>query len=188
MPRIPVHTLESAPAESHDALKALEERYGAVLNIFGGMAHAPALLGLYTAAEDTLAALSSLDQPTRRAVHLTVAQVNDCGYCQAAYIGGAKAAGFSVDETLQIRRGAVDADSKLTALLRFARELVERRGHVAEETWTAALEAGWSDRQLLEVLAEIVRTTLTNYFDHLAGTELDLPPAPELRRGLRALP
>jgi hypothetical protein len=39
------------------------------------------------------------------------------------------------------------------------------------------------DRQLLEALGEVVRTTLTNYFNHLVGTELDLPPAPELDEG-----
>ena len=38
MPRIPVHTLESAPENSRDVLKALEGRFGKVLNIHGEMA------------------------------------------------------------------------------------------------------------------------------------------------------
>lgn len=51
---------------------------------------------------------------------------------------------------------------------------------VADETWSAALEAGWSERELLEGYAEVVRTIMTNYVNHLVGTELDLPAAPAL--------
>jgi hypothetical protein len=48
-----------------------------------------------------------------------------------------------------------------------------------------ALDAGWSDRQLLEAFADTVRTILTNYFNHYVGTELDLPPAPTWTRRSR---
>jgi hypothetical protein len=41
MPRVPVHTVESAPEGSRDDLKALESRFGKVLNIFGEMGPRP---------------------------------------------------------------------------------------------------------------------------------------------------
>jgi hypothetical protein len=44
MPRLPVHSVETAPVTSRDALKHLEGRYGRVLNIHGEMAHSPAVL------------------------------------------------------------------------------------------------------------------------------------------------
>jgi AhpD family alkylhydroperoxidase len=77
-----------------------------------------------------------------------VANVNECDYCQAADTGAAKAQGFSEEETLQIRRGAIDG--------------------------------GWSDVERLDADADVVRTIPTNYFNHLVGTELDLPPASSL--------
>ena len=42
MPRIPVHTVDSEPPTSREALKALEKKYGKMLNIHGEMAHAAA--------------------------------------------------------------------------------------------------------------------------------------------------
>ena len=107
--------------------KALESRYGKVLNIFGEMAHAPAVIGLFAAAEGTIAERTSLDRKTREAIHLTVAQVNDCRYCQAAYTGAAKMAGFSDDEAIAIRRGVADFDQRLAALLPVTRQLRRTR-------------------------------------------------------------
>jgi AhpD family alkylhydroperoxidase len=180
MTRIPIHTLDDAPEASRDPLKRQSERVGKTINIFGAMAHSPAVMGLYDAAEQVLGDHSSHDRRIREAIHLTVANVNECDYCQAAYTGAAKAQGFSEEETVQIRRGTVEGDAKLTALLVFARELAATKGHVHDDTWQAAIEAGWSDVELLDAYADVVRTILTNYFNHLVGTELDLPPAPAL--------
>jgi AhpD family alkylhydroperoxidase len=117
MPRVPVHTVDDAPAESRDTLAALGKRVGKVINIFGEMAHAPALLETYATMEETLREQSSLGEPVRQAIHLTVANVNACDYCQAAYTGAAKAAGHSDEDAIAIRRGQVPGDDKLTALL-----------------------------------------------------------------------
>jgi len=44
MPRVPVHTVADAPAGSKDTLEGLGAQVDKVINIFGEMAHAPALL------------------------------------------------------------------------------------------------------------------------------------------------
>ena len=180
MPRVPVHTVHSAPDGSRDDLKALESQFGKVLNIFGEMAHAPTLIGLFTAADGAIAERTSLDHRTREAIHLTVAQVNDCRYCQSAYTAAAKAAGFSDHEALAIRRGHIDFDRGLAALLPVARELAANKGYVDDATWQHAIDVGWTDEQLLEAFADVVRTLLTNYFNHFVGTEIDVPRAPAL--------
>ena len=122
MPRIPVHTLDSAPENSRDQLKALEEKFGRVLNIHGEMAHSPVVLQSYVALQSVIADYSSYDPHTREAIALAVGNVNDCSYCQAAHTGGGKAAGLSEDEMNDIRRDAVEFDPKLAALLPLARE------------------------------------------------------------------
>jgi AhpD family alkylhydroperoxidase len=180
MPRVPVHTLTDAPEESRETLEALAKRSGKVLNIFGEMAHAPVLLKMHANTEGLLREESSLEERERKAIHLTVANVNGCDYCQAAYTGAAKAVGHSEEDTLSIRRGDLLDDRRLTAALVLAREIAANTGFVEDATWDAALASGWSERQLLEVFAEVMRTTLTNYFNHLVGTDLDLPEAPEL--------
>lgn len=180
MARVPIHTIDDAPAVSRQPLERQSQRVGKTLGVFGAMAHSPALIGLYDAAEQLLGERSNLDRPIREAIHLTVASVNACDYCQAAYTRAAKAQGFSEEETIEIRRGTVAGDEKLSVLLAVARELAANRGHVDDATWQAALDAGWSDVELLDAYADVVRTILTNYFNHLVGTELDLPAAPAL--------
>ncbi|MFH1330816.1 MAG: carboxymuconolactone decarboxylase family protein [Actinomycetota bacterium] len=180
MTRVPIHSVLTAPAPSRPALEAVAAKAGRVLNIHGAMAHSPLLLDLYTSIERLLAERSSLGEQVRQAIHLTVAAVNDCDYCQSAYTGAARATGFTVEETIEIRRGFVTGRPDLTALLRLSREIAERRGHVDGATWETALAAGWSEEQLLEAYAEVVRTIFTNYFNHLVETEMDLPPAPPI--------
>lgn len=178
--RVDVHTTESAPEQARPYLEALEKKFGKTLNIFGQMAGSPALLRMFVDAETALAEDSSLGEDVRQALHLAVSEVSECDYCRAAYTGGAKAAGWSEEQTVQIRRGEVDGDDKTTALLGFAREVTSKQGWVTDGTWQQTLDAGWSEEQLLEAFGDIIRTLMTNWFNHLTGTELDLPEAPKL--------
>ncbi len=182
MARVPIHDLTSAPEASRAALARQTQRIGRTLNIFGAMANAPALIGMYDAVESLLASESSLGEPARQAIHLTVAAVNACDYCQAAYSGAARAQGFTLEQTIEIRQGFVSGRDDLTALLTVARAVADGRGHVDQGTWDAARAAGWGDQQILEIYAEVIRTLLTNYFNHLVDTDLDLNPAPPVER------
>lgn len=180
MARVHIHDLDSVPEASREALERQSARIGRTINIFGAMAGSPALMNAYDGLERTIAEHTRLTPAERSAIHLTVANVNACDYCQAAYTGAAKRNGFSVEQTLEIRRGEVDGHVRLTALLTFARTLAERRGWMTDEVWDAALEAGWEADVLLDAYADVVRVTLTNWFNHLAETPVDLPEAPPL--------
>lgn len=92
----------------------------------------------------------------------------------------AKASGFSDDDAIAIRSGTIDSDAQLGTAIALARQVAANKGYVDDETWAAALDAGWSDSQLLQVFLEVVRTIFTNYFNHLVDTDLDLPAAPPL--------
>lgn len=180
MPRVPVHSVDDAPTESRDTLAALGRKTGKVLNIFAEMAHAPVLLKMYAQTEQLLREESSLEERTRQAIHLTVANVNGCTYCEAAYTGAARRAGHSAEDCLDIRRGELPTDPKLSTLLAVTRRIAASTGYVEDATWDGAIAAGWSESELLEAYAEVVRTIMTNYFNHLVGTETDLPEAPPL--------
>lgn len=180
MPRIPAHTVASAPEASRDQLKALEARYGKVLNIHAEMAHSPVVLHAYTALQRAIADDGSFDGRTREAIALAVAVVDGCSYCQAAHTGGGRAAGLSDDEMVAIRRDAVDFDDRLAALLAVARAYTRNVGSVQDATWQAALDAGWTDEELTELSVHVTANLFTNYFNHFVETELDLPAAPPL--------
>ncbi len=102
---------------------------------------------------------------------------DECIYCQSAHTGGGKAAGFSADEMIAIRRGKAD-DAKLDALLRLARDYTAQVGNTSDEAWQAAIDAGWSTEQLTELSVHVTLNLFTNYFNHHVHTELDVPEAP----------
>ncbi|CAM4090491.1 carboxymuconolactone decarboxylase family protein [Nocardiopsis rhodophaea] len=180
MPRIPVHTVDNAPEAARETLRSLEKKFGMVLNIHGEMAHAPVVLAAYQGISQAIADHGTFDARTREAIALTVGATNDCGYCQSAHTAAGRAAGWSLDETVDIRSGTFTADPRLAALLAVAREIAADRGEVAEETWVAARRAGWSDVELAELYTHVIVNVFTNYFNHYAQTGLDLPKAPGL--------
>lgn len=177
MPRIPVHTLQSAPEESRDALRALEAKMGKVLNIHGEMAHSPVVIQSYAAMQRSIGDFGTFDARTREAIALAVGNVDNCSYCQSAHTVSAKAAGFSDEQTVAIREDDVDFDPRLETLLKLAREIAANVGEVRDDTWRTAMEAGWSDVELTELAAHVVVNLFTNYFNHFAGTDPDVPRA-----------
>ncbi|RVW00305.1 carboxymuconolactone decarboxylase family protein [Rhodococcus xishaensis] len=180
MPRIPVHTIDSAPDASTATLQALAKRTGKVLNIHGEMAHSPVVLAAYSGISDAIAQHGSFDARTREAIALAVGAVDSCDYCQSAHTMMAIGAGLSEEQTIAIRRGDDGVDSKLGPLLAVVREATSNVGEVDDATWKTALDAGWTETELTEAFAHIAVNLFTNYFNHYVGTELDLPPAPGL--------
>lgn len=180
MPRFPVHTVDNAPAAGAETLRRLEKRFGRVLNIHGGMAHSPVVLETYAAISAAVAQHGTFDAPTREAIALAVGAVDKCVYCQAAHTLSARAAGFSEEQTVAIRRGDPGDDPKSAALLQVAREIAGEIGEVSDGTWDAALAEGWTDTELAEVFAHVAVNLYTNYFNHYARTRLDVPAAPDL--------
>lgn len=180
MPRMPVHTVESAPQQSQPALKAVRDKLGTVLNIAGEMAHSPVVIGMYKAMNDAVAEHGTFDAPTREAIALAVGNQDGCGYCQSAHTLSAVQAGFNQDQTVAIRNARIDFDRKLDALLTLAREIAANVGEASEDSFEAAKQAGWTDEELTELFAHVAVNLFTNYFNHYAGTELDVPAAPAL--------
>ncbi len=66
-------------------------------------------------------------------------------------------------------------DPKRAAALKFVREVVAERGHISDEAFEAVREAGYSDEQIMEMIANVALTTFSNYTNDIAGTELDIP-------------
>lgn len=180
MPRIPAHTVDSAPEGSKEIAGNLERRMGKFLNIHAGMAHSPAVLGAYDGISQAITAHGSFDAQTKEAIALAVGNQNGCDYCQAAHTLSARKAGLDDDQILAVRAGEVDFDPKLAAITEVAREAAARTGHVSDTVWQAALDAGWTDQELTEAFAHIAANLFTNYFNHYARTDLDVPAAPAL--------
>ncbi|MFI4873863.1 MAG: carboxymuconolactone decarboxylase family protein, partial [Blastopirellula sp. JB062] len=115
----------------------------------------------------------------REKIALVVGETNHCDYCLAAHTLLGKGAGLSADDTLDARRGR-SSDEQEQAALQFAQTIVNERGWVSDDAVLAVRQAGYDDGQIAEIVANVALNLFTNYFNHVAGTEIDFPAAPEL--------
>lgn len=151
---------------------------GKHLNIFKGMANAPAGLQAYLGMAGALAG-GELTAKEREVIALVTAQHNDCEYCLAAHTYLGKNEGLSEDQTVAARRGDL-ADKKLGALATFTKAMLEKKGFADDGDLKAFKSAGYTDGHVVETIATVALNFYTNYFNHVNGTDVDLPQAPAL--------
>lgn len=162
-----------ADATTAATFAAVKAKLGVLPNLIRTLAHSPAALNGYLGLSGTVAE-GTLSAAQREIVALAVAQANACGYCLSAHTLIGKGAGLS-DAAVRAARagdGLTPADAALAA---FARRLTEQRGVVADAELAAFKLAGFDDGAALEVVTLVALNTLTNYVNHLAGTEIDFP-------------
>lgn len=170
----PSHTRESVPEAALPVFEASESKYGMVANLFRKMAEAPALLQGYWQLSG-LFEQSSLGPTEQQVVLIAVSARNACHYCVAVHSALADMGRVPPEVTDALRAGTPIPDARLEALRRFTEQVVEARGWVPEAEVDAFLEAGYTRAQVLEVVLGVGLKTLSNYTNHLAGTELDPP-------------
>ncbi len=173
MPRIAPVDPSKATGKAKELLDGVQQKYGRVANVVAGLANSPAALEAYLKTQEALGN-GSLDVKLREQIALLVAQANGCEYCVSAHTAIGKMVGLD-DKQLTGARQAATGDGKTDAALRFARTVVERRGWVTDEDLAAVRQAGWSDGEVVEIIANVVGNFFTNYFNHVAGTEVDFP-------------
>ena len=66
-------------------------------------------------------------------------------------------------------------EKKLKVLHLTTLALVRNRGRLSEEELTAFSEAGYGNRQLLEIILGVAQKVMSNYVNHLAQTPVDEP-------------
>lgn len=159
--------------ESQEKLNAIEAKLGVVPNIFKTFAHSDAVLDFYMQGSGALAN-SSISAQLRESIALTVAGANSCDYCASAHTKIGEGAGLSADELAQNLHGK-SADAKTLAALDFAALLVEQRGEVNDNDVQALKDAGYTDGEVLEITAVVAFNIFTNYFNHVADTDVDFP-------------
>ena len=117
----------------------------------------------------------TLDVKTRERIALAVAQLNGCDYCLSAHSYlGLNLAKISSEEVALNRKGE-SGDAKANAAVRFAAKVVRERGHITEADIKAVRDVGFSDRQIIEILAVTAENIFTNLLNVVAETDIDFP-------------
>lgn len=173
----PSNSIESAPEASRTAPQQLQAAFGSTLpNIARAMSTSPVLI-------NSLAALfadvhgGSFSEPQIQVVLLTDVVANRADWAVAFHTGLALRAGLAAGDVDAIRNGRAPADPKLGALSVLARTLIGKRGGIAEGEGQAFLAAGFGRDHLLEMVAIVAASTITNYTANIAEPALE----PELQ-------
>ena len=172
MSHFTIHTPQSAPQGSGQALAELERNIGFIPNLAATIAGSPVALQSFVAMQSALRG-SALDALEREVVGLTVSHENACAYSMAAHSTFAARAGATGEVVAALRSGDALPDPRLEALHAFAQAVVRSHGHVDDETIDAFLQAGFSAEGALEVITQVAYTTLANLVANVAGTPVD---------------
>ena len=85
-------------------------------------------------------------------------------------------AGAGLDEAeLKANLSGTSADAKNQAALDFASLLVTSKGNVNDNDVQAVKDAGFTEAEVLEITAVVAFNIFTNYFNHVADTDVDFP-------------
>ena len=178
MARLPVITEEKADSHTKEVFDVIKSKFGMVPNIFKGMANSSVTLDSYLKL-DELISNGSFTAMEQDIVRIVVSQYNNCRYWLAAHTGSLSAQGLTSQDIVDIRKGNAN-DPKHAALINYTRKVLETKGYVSDSDIEEFKNAGYSDTQAAEVTVIIAQKTLSNLFNHINDTELDLPAAPEI--------
>ncbi|WP_322107300.1 peroxidase-related enzyme [Paraburkholderia sp. J41] len=164
---------QSIPAESKAVVDGISRQLKLTPNLFRIMAQSPQALNGWAGLQGALA--KTLDVKTRDGIALAVSQANGCRYCLSAHSHVAREfVGLSDDEIRRNRLGESESP-RVAAAVAFARKLVEARGKVTAADLDAVRAAGYSDANVVEIIALSAQFLLTNFVNNVFDTEIDFP-------------
>jgi alkylhydroperoxidase family enzyme len=173
----PIHTIESAPEGSRQALAGLRQAFGLVPNLAATMATSPPLLNSFVAAFGQFGG-GSFTGGERQTLLLSNAVANGSAWPVAFHSTLALKEGVDPADVAAVRKGSVPADPRLAALSALTRALIDKRGALDEADMKAFTPA-----EILEVVTGIAISTMANYTANVARPALEEPFRPQAWTG-----
>jgi uncharacterized peroxidase-related enzyme len=173
MPRSTLPTPEQVPAASKPTLDMFTKNIGFTPNMMATFAQSPVAFNSWATLLGSLS--KTLDVKTRDSIGLAVSEVNGCDYCLTVHSFTAeRMAKMSADEIIIARQGHA-VDPRRHAAVQFARKVIETRGKVSDADLQAVRDAGYTDANVIEIIALVAMFSLTNFFNNVFDPEKDFP-------------
>jgi alkylhydroperoxidase family enzyme len=169
-----LHDEQSAPDDSKPLLENSVKGFGMIPNLHAVMAEAPGLLDAY----QHLHALfldTSFTADEQTVVWQSINVEHGCHYCVPAHTAIAKQMQVDDAVTDALRNETPLPSDRLEALRDFTLSVVRQRGEVSDDAIKTFFDAGYTRRQLLEVVLGVSQKVMSNYVNHLAETPVDKP-------------
>src|ERR1700754_3181298 len=173
MARTTTLKLDQVPAESKQTLDAFTKNIGFTPNMMAAFAQSPIAFNAWATLLGSLS--KALDVKTRDSIGLAVSEVNGCNYCLTVHSFTAEhMAKLPADEIILARKGQA-TDPKRDAAIRFARKVIQTRGQVSDADLKAVRDAGYTDANVIEIVALVAMYSLTNFFNNVFDPQKDFP-------------
>jgi alkylhydroperoxidase family enzyme len=162
-----------AEGPTKEIFQTVEQRLKRLPNMLLVMANSPAILDAYLKFNQAFEH-TKMTPKLRGLITAYVAELNGCDYTLSiAHALGARE-GISEDEFEAARRG--QSNDILTAVaLRFAAKVIQYQAHVPSADVELLIQEGFTEEEVVEIVALISLNLFRTYFNLLAGTDVDIP-------------
>jgi len=166
-------TADEAPAMAQGVLAGLQKTLGFVPNLHRLMSISPHVLAGWFGLMSNLG--RTLDVKTRDSIALATSQATGCDYCIAAHAYIASTFANMSAEEIALNRAGHSENPQRAAAATFAQRVIETRGQVTDEDIANVRAAGYSDANIVEIVASTVQYLMTNFLNNVAKTVVDFP-------------
>jgi AhpD family alkylhydroperoxidase len=167
-----IHTIETAPEKSKPLLELFVSAVGFVPNLAGAISNSPvlanSLLGLFQNVHG-----GSFTEAEVQVLLLTNAVTNSCSWAVAFHTALGLKQGLDPADVQAIRERQLPKQRRYAALSGLAKTLIENRGQLTDDDLTSFLEAGFEKEHVLEVVAVVAASTITNYAGKITNPPLE---------------
>lgn len=173
MSRVPLINPNDTSPDRQAVLSQIHAAFGATPNMFKAVANSSAALKSMWGSFGALGG-GVLSAKLGEQIAVAIANRNACEYCLAAHTALGRKAGASSEEMSAAQDGN-SSDAKTAAALRFALRVVEGRGQIADADVQDLRSAGFSDEEIVEILAHVALNLFTNYVNVAFAVPVDFP-------------
>jgi len=171
--RLTIPTREAVPVDSKPLLDAVHAQLSVVPNLFRLLGLSPVVLEGFLSLSSALG--KTLDVKTRNRIALATAEANACDYCLSAHSYlGAHLAKLD-DAEMALNRQGRSGEARADAALVFAAKVARQRGRVSDAELATVRRAGFTDAQIIEIVANVALNVFTNFVNNVAQTDIDFP-------------
>jgi uncharacterized peroxidase-related enzyme len=163
----------TATGHTKDLFGIIEQSLKRIPNMIRLMANSPAILGAYLQFNEAFEH-TTLTPQLRGLITAAVSEINGCDYTLSVALALGRHEGLN-EEDLRAARRAEANEPKTAAALRFAAKIVRERGHVPASEVERLRDAGFTDEEVVEIIAAVALNVFRNYFNLIAATEIDFP-------------
>ena len=163
----------AATGKTKELLSVVEQRRRRIPNMIRLMANSPPILGAYLQFNEAFQA-AKLTPKLRGLIAAAVSEINGCDYTLSTAMALGRQEGLTEDELNAARRLEAN-DPRAAAALRFAAKTVRERGHLSPSEVEGLRSAGFTDEEIVEIIAAVALNVFRNYFNLIVGTEVDFP-------------